>query len=421
DRPRTNFTAMESTTSTSIFMEESLQERWRRKIPWDYKLGEVWECDVRLERKVEPSNQVTIIQRNASKMSAVHECNKLRKSFSLYSALISQQRGKNSYKFSTAGKSIKWHSSLLKHNRISLDKKFCTYYKWEKDFSYYSDFTHRHQREYSREKSHKCNECEKFFSYKSSLIKHQKIHTQYNATKKSYDCHECGKSFTHSSSISKHQRIHTGEKLYKCIDCGKAFTYSSSLTQHQRLHTGEKPYKCDECGKTFSYSASLTQHQRVHTGEKPYKCSECGKAFSDSSHLTQHQRIHTGEKPYKCGECGKAFNDSSHLTQHHRIHTGEKPYKCDQCGKAFSHSSSLTQHQRIHTGEKPYECVECGKAFSHGSSLFQHHWMFVLFTAYAISYSFPLCPQQARKNSGIGCERFTLTKPLSMGNKTKHF
>ncbi|XP_036599605.1 zinc finger protein 354A-like, partial [Trichosurus vulpecula] len=158
--PETNFATLESTTNPSISVEQSLQERWRRKIPWDCKLGKVWECNVRLERKEEPSKQVTVTQRNASKMSTVCEYNKLRKSFSLESALISQQRGKNFYKFRIAGKNIKWHSSLLKNNRIFLDKKLCTYYKWEKDFSHNSDLAQHHTTSHG-EKLYECSKSDK--------------------------------------------------------------------------------------------------------------------------------------------------------------------------------------------------------------------------------------------------------------------
>ncbi|XP_015271947.1 PREDICTED: zinc finger protein 697-like [Gekko japonicus] len=190
----------------------------------------------------------------------------------------------------------------------------------------------------------------------------------------SFGCREHGESIQQNSSLNIPPEISPlGEKPHKCTECSKSFSWRSDLIKHQRIHTGEKPYICSECGENFTVSSHLFTHKRIHTGEKPFLCPECGKCFSRNSHLVRHQRIHTGERPFECGACGKSFGDFSTLTQHQRTHTGEKPYVCVECGKGFVQSSHLTRHRKTHTGEKPYKCAECGKGFRYKTHLVQHH------------------------------------------------
>lgn len=40
-------------------------------------------------------------------------------------------------------------------------------------------------------------------------------------------------------------------RLFKCLTCGKDFKQKSTLLQHERIHTDSRPYGCPDCGKRF--------------------------------------------------------------------------------------------------------------------------------------------------------------------------
>ncbi|KAI5695354.1 hypothetical protein M8J76_014062 [Diaphorina citri] len=264
-------------------------------------------------------------------------------------------------------------------------------------------------------------------------------------------------------------------RLFKCDTCGRAFRQKSTLLQHERIHTDTRPYPCNECGKRFRQQSHLIQHIRIHANEKPYnyqatinavaagaggsgsssgdykksgqgwshqqecgyptsdkdsgydnseqsapcyspetnaafpayykdakgvnhgifnqagkclpdviqngktsgmplyvRCPICQKEYKQKSTLLQHGCVHIESRPYPCGDCGKRFRQQSHLVQHLRIHNDEKPYTCIYCGRQFRQRTILNQHTRIHTGEKPHKCDYCGKCFRQKPILEQH-------------------------------------------------
>ncbi|XP_051544669.1 zinc finger protein ZFP2-like [Myxocyprinus asiaticus] len=282
---------------------------------------------------------------------------------------------------------------------------------------------------------HKCQQCTKYFIYRSDLLKHQESHTpakvhecpqcglafdnpvqlashSKGCKSRVFKCLRCSAHFTSLKTLYRHNRVHKEKTTHKCPECGRIFTSLSQLVGHRRTHRAppiKRSYDCKECGETFgSYRDSLI-HQKIHKAKdvqpskperqpgkcrfcdltfsvdselrshlkshaefRPYICDQCGKCFSANSSLLAHLSNHTGEKPLLCSQCGKRFYSKIQLKSHMRCHSGERPHICPYCEKQFTLSGNLKIHIRIHTGEKPYVCRQCGKGFVSAGCLQVH-------------------------------------------------
>ncbi|KAM4615279.1 uncharacterized protein ACJ7VT_010449 isoform 2-T2 [Polymixia lowei] len=216
----------------------------------------------------------------------------------------------------------------------------------------------------AKRRTHACNRCGRVFKKLAYLTRHAGTHTL------PFRCDKCERRYSCKDLLTKHQRVHTGERPYKCSHCGRGFMCSNTLKMHVRTHTGDRRYKCHICGKTSIQH--LARHMLMHRGEKNYLCTECGKAFLSSGELRLHTRYHTGERPYTCKQCGKGFIAKCHLTVHIRSHTGERPYCCTQCPKSFPTSNLLKRHLFIHYDKKPFQCFKCGKGFTQARAMKMH-------------------------------------------------
>uniref|UniRef100_A0A6P5JNK2 Zinc finger protein 879-like n=1 Tax=Phascolarctos cinereus TaxID=38626 RepID=A0A6P5JNK2_PHACI len=222
-----------------ISVKDLLQERGTKKNHCFSRLKKSWDCDATLERHQSNEGKLSqkekITKKKPTNKSRSHKYNKCYRTFTRGHIFWAQQ--------------IPLKTNLCKHQA---EKK-------------------------GMKQSKKLRKCKKTYS--------EKVFSKYN---------EFGRCF--NLYFTENLRLQNGEKWYHCNECNKAFSQRVSLIQHHRIHTGEKPYQCDVCGKTFRQSTGLTQHQTIHTGEKYYECNECKKAFRLRSQLIQHYRIYECEE-----------------------------------------------------------------------------------------------------------------------------
>ena len=153
------------------------------------------------------------------------------------------------------------------------------------------------------------------------------------------------------------------KKPFACSFCDKTFSEKSKVKRHEGTHTGEKPFACSFCNKIFRENSKRKRHERNHTGEEPFACSFCEKKIFRK---VKHEMTHTGEKTLSMSfMCHYVLFLFRFLPQkEHAKSFPPEPFSYSFCGKAFTQKSDIMTHERAHTGEKPFACSFCDKTFS---------------------------------------------------------
>lgn len=192
------------------------------------------------------------------------------------------------------------------------------------------------------------------FSKYTQLKRHISCHKQADPHNRGLQCSYCERWCATRSSLMRHERIHTGLYLPKNTRRNLiSALYTLKNVQNQQKHflllPGEKPFKCDICNRSFVQKEILKRHYLIHTGEKPFICNHagCKERFRQREQLKAHvNRCHT-ENPvfelHKCSLCPKSFCHASGLSRHLLSHAG-KTFDCQICLKSYSDRSTLRRH-----------------------------------------------------------------------------
>eukprot|EP00088_Acartia_fossae_P004585 TRINITY_DN11973_c0_g1_i1.p1 TRINITY_DN11973_c0_g1~~TRINITY_DN11973_c0_g1_i1.p1 ORF type:complete len:532 (-),score=107.87 TRINITY_DN11973_c0_g1_i1:32-1627(-) len=158
------------------------------------------------------------------------------------------------------------------------------------------------------------------------------------------------------------------EEKFSCDQCDKVYHQKPSLINHvKKAHqktkdemSENKPapappsFQCNECGKTLGSVQILANHMSLH---KPPElpCPICGKLFHNKKYVDRHAKsahVQQQDMRFNCDLCGKGFTDKKKLEQHTNVHLNLKPYKCRWCDRAYQNVANQNAHERtIHREE----------------------------------------------------------------------
>ena len=173
----------------------------------------------------------------------------------------------------------------------------------------------------ARERSYTCPHCAFTTTTKFALMRHI---ANMHPPSEGYACALCGHIAKNPRALQVHAiRFHSGVGRHRCSRCEASFTFKSSLLRHERLIHGDaiKWQKCCTCRKRFKSVELLKSHTR-HVHSKPEDrcpCPRCEFVCKNKYTLAAHlANAHSGEEPY-CQLCEHQVKGPLSLLRHMRV------------------------------------------------------------------------------------------------------
>ncbi|XP_055373035.1 zinc finger protein 723-like [Condylostylus longicornis] len=176
----------------------------------------------------------------------------------------------------------------------------------------------------SLKRGYECEICSKVYESRLSFLAHKRFDHNWA---KIFKCREssCNKKFFNKEQCDLHyKKKHIKEKSLKCQYCNKSFFMKCHLLVHVKKHTNEKNFKCEYCGRGFIQKIHLKTHLAKHTGLREFICTQqnCNKSFTSSTYLKKHKFMAHSEglMKFKCNICGEGFPMLFVLNKHKKKH-----------------------------------------------------------------------------------------------------
>ncbi len=180
-----------------------------------------------------------------------------------------------------------------------------------------------------------------------------------------YNCDECDKVYEHKTSLIRHKK-----KAHGNTNINRSFKKDNENNKEKP----KKDYECDECSNAYQDKKSLTRHKKAkHNSSyvKP-KCNMllkngnvCGRILSNDKELIRHQKQFKGHCPniaYKCEfeSCDMVNIDSKIIEDHIKVcdfNPDVKKVKCDTCLLDFNEFDITKHNNTFHSNTlKYYTC-----------------------------------------------------------------
>ncbi len=235
----------------------------------------------------------------------------------------------------------------------------------------------RHVKPPTKSRTFRCHACDKTFTTRGQLVKHQKRHKDAENSKEaeptSYECDLCKETFSTKRKWQLHQESHfnqsgAGQEL-SAQDASHVNEAETGMTSSGTQDAGKSGDETDTCAAFEVHAEKLELDDGDENTEGEHACEVCGRGFQSEARLSKH--THQAHEP--CDICGKVFPNKTRLKSHVQMHNETRPWACDECGKTFKRQSSRGKHIRVvHLKNVCFQCEECGKSYSQRKYLQQH-------------------------------------------------